>query len=165
MGKCINFTPHFLVNDYLIDIVFVHEWAHLRWGCLMSMTVTGISVPLGRIRCSSDLTGIYICEKNSCTEGNGVINKLTWLFKEGWAFIPERNQTAESAVAEFCNESNQNREAPNLQNRICDYRSTWELGSDIVKNDGIYSKYLFTFPENGRYSLKVYIQANRTIVP
>lgn len=37
--------------------------------------------------------------------------------------------------------------------------------ADIVKNDGIYSKYLFTFLENGRYSLKFYIQANRTIMP
>ncbi|XP_071898122.1 calcium-activated chloride channel regulator 2-like isoform X1 [Anas platyrhynchos] len=38
-------------------------------------------------------------------------------------------------------------------------------GSDIVKNDGIYSKYLFSFPGNGRYSLKAHVQANRTIVP
>jgi len=39
------------------------------------------------------------------------------------------------------------------------------LGSDVVKNDGIYAKYLFACPENGRYSLKVHIQANRTITP
>ncbi|XP_048799889.1 calcium-activated chloride channel regulator 2 isoform X2 [Lagopus muta] len=90
-------------------------------------------------RCSSDLTGIYVCEKNSCTDGSCVINKLTGLFKEGCAFIPERNQTAVSSimymqslssVAEFCNEHNHNREAPNLQNRMCDYRSTWE----VIKN-------------------------------
>lgn len=37
-------------------------------------------------------------KKKSCTEGNCVINKLTWLFKEGCAFIPERNQTAESSI-------------------------------------------------------------------
>lgn len=39
------------------------------------------------------------------------------------------------------------------------------LGSDIIKNDGIYSKYLFSFSGNGRYSLKVHVQANRTTVP
>lgn len=33
-------------------------------------------------------------------------------------------------MAEFCNEHNHNREAPNLQNRMCDYRSTWE----VIKN-------------------------------
>lgn len=50
------------------------------------------------LRCSSDLTGIYVCEKNSCTDGSCVINKLTGLFKEGCAFIPERNQTAVSSI-------------------------------------------------------------------
>lgn len=38
-------------------------------------------------------------------------------------------------------------------------------GSDIIKNDGIYSKYLFSFSGNGRYGLKVHVQANRTTVP
>lgn len=37
-------------------------------------------------------------KKNACTEGNYVINKLTWLFKEGYAFIPERSQTAELSI-------------------------------------------------------------------
>ncbi|XP_073213266.1 calcium-activated chloride channel regulator 2-like isoform X2 [Lepidochelys kempii] len=87
-------------------------------------------------RCAADLTGIYVCEKKSCTEGNCVINELTGLFKEGCAFIPERTQTAKSSimymqslssVVEFCNESNHNREAPNLQNRMCNYRSTWDV--------------------------------------
>ncbi|KAJ1171366.1 hypothetical protein NDU88_003229 [Pleurodeles waltl] len=37
-GKYIHFTPNFMVNDKLISVfgprgrVFVHEWAHLRWG-------------------------------------------------------------------------------------------------------------------------------------
>ncbi|POI30098.1 hypothetical protein CIB84_006153 [Bambusicola thoracicus] len=38
-------------------------------------------------------------------------------------------------------------------------------GSDIIKNDGIYSKYLFSFSGNGRYSLKVHVRANKTTVP
>ncbi|XP_067394360.1 calcium-activated chloride channel regulator 2 [Emydura macquarii macquarii] len=147
MGKYIHFTPNFLVNDYLIHVygsrgrVFVHEWAHLRWGVFdeydneRPFYITGQN-QVKVTRCASDLTGIYVCEKISCTQGNCVINQLTGLFKEGCAFIPERTQTAKSSimymqslssVVEFCNESNHNREAPNLQNRMCDYRSTWDV--------------------------------------
>ncbi|XP_007068840.2 calcium-activated chloride channel regulator 2 [Chelonia mydas] len=147
MGKYIHFTPNFLVNDYLIDVygsrgrVFVHEWAHLRWGVFDEYNnekpfyITGQN-QVKVTRCAADLTGIYVCEKKSCTEGNCVINELTGLFKEGCAFIPERTQTAKSSimymqslssVIEFCNESNHNREAPNLQNRMCNYRSTWDV--------------------------------------
>uniref|UniRef100_A0A674ISQ1 VWFA domain-containing protein n=1 Tax=Terrapene triunguis TaxID=2587831 RepID=A0A674ISQ1_9SAUR len=146
MGKYIHFTPNFLVNDYLIDVygsrgrVFVHEWAHLRWGVFDEYNNENQEVLNYKYsfipRCTSDLTGIYVCEKKSCTEGNCVINQLTGLFKEGCAFIPERTQTAKSSimymqslssVVEFCNESNHNREAPNPQNRMCDYRSTWDV--------------------------------------
>lgn len=37
-------------------------------------------------------------------------------------------------------------------------------GPDIVKNDGIYSRYLTTFTVNGRYGLKVRVEStnNRT---
>uniref|UniRef100_G1N938 Chloride channel accessory 2 n=1 Tax=Meleagris gallopavo TaxID=9103 RepID=G1N938_MELGA len=125
MGKYIHFTPNFLANDYVTDIygsrgrTFVHEWAHLRWGVFdeydndRPFYVTGQN-QVKVTRCSSDLTGIYVCEKNSCIDGSCVINKLTGLYKEGCAFIPERNQTAVSSimymqslssVAEFCNES------------------------------------------------------------
>ncbi|KGL85220.1 Calcium-activated chloride channel regulator 2, partial [Tinamus guttatus] len=150
MGKYIHFTPNFLVNDNLMDIygsrgrVFVHEWAHLRWGVFDEYDSERPFYVTARnqvkvTRCSSDLTGIYVCEKKSCTEGSCVINKLTGLFKEGCTFIHERNQTAVSSImymqslsslAEFCDEHNHNREAPNLQNRMCDYRSTWE----VIKN-------------------------------
>ncbi|XP_025051181.1 calcium-activated chloride channel regulator 2, partial [Alligator sinensis] len=147
MGKYIHFTPTFLLNDKLIAVygsrgrVFVHEWAHLRWGVFdeydsdRPFYITGQN-RVEVTRCSSNLTGIYVCEKKSCTEGNCVINQLTGLFIEGCAFIHERNQTAAasimymqslSSVAEFCDESNHNREAPNMQNRMCDYRSTWEV--------------------------------------
>ncbi|KAM9283125.1 LOW QUALITY PROTEIN: calcium-activated chloride channel regulator 1-like [Morus bassanus] len=155
MGKRINFTPSFLVNDYLIEIgsqgrVCVHEWACLQWGCDeydsdRHFYATGQN-QVKVTRCSSDLTGIYTCEKNSCT--GCVVNELTWPFKEGCACIPERNQTAElsimymqslSSVAEFCNEHNQSREALNLQNRMCDYGSTWE----VIKNCKDFENNLF----------------------
>uniref|UniRef100_A0A8B9CPF5 Chloride channel accessory 2 n=1 Tax=Anser brachyrhynchus TaxID=132585 RepID=A0A8B9CPF5_9AVES len=169
MGKYIHFTPNFLVNDYLMDIygsrgrAFVHEWAHLRWGVFDEYDTDRPFYVTGKnqvkvTRCSSDLTGIYVCEKNSCTDGSCVINKLSGLFKEGCAFIPERNQTAVSSimymqslssVAEFCNEHNHNREAPNLQNRMCDYRSTWEViknSTDFENNPPLTNSSLITPP-------------------
>lgn len=33
-------------------------------------------------------------------------------------------------VVEFCNEGTHNREAPNLQNRVCSLRSTWDVITD-----------------------------------
>uniref|UniRef100_A0A8C3CUK4 Chloride channel accessory 2 n=1 Tax=Cairina moschata TaxID=8855 RepID=A0A8C3CUK4_CAIMO len=169
MGKYIHFTPNFLVNGYLTDIygsrgrAFVHEWAHLRWGVFDEYDTDRpfyvTEKNQGKVtRCSSDLTGIYVCEKNSCTDGSCVINKLSGLFKEGCAFIPERNQTAVSSimymqslssVAEFCNEHNHNREAPNLQNRMCDYRSTWEViknSTDFENNPPLTNSSLITPP-------------------
>lgn len=32
------------------------------------------------------------------------------------------------------------------------------IGVDVIKNDGIYSRYFFFFVVNGRYSLKVYVR-------
>uniref|UniRef100_A0A8B9Q4W9 Chloride channel accessory 2 n=1 Tax=Apteryx owenii TaxID=8824 RepID=A0A8B9Q4W9_APTOW len=138
MGKYIHFTPNFLLLCICHSLlpagrVFAHEWAHLRWGVFDEYdsdrpfySTVQASLMLARYP-----GGISKC---SC-----VINKLTGLFKEGCAFIHERNQTAVSSimymqslssVAEFCDEHNHNREAPNLQNRMCDYRSTWE----VIKN-------------------------------
>uniref|UniRef100_A0A452HM07 Ig-like domain-containing protein n=1 Tax=Gopherus agassizii TaxID=38772 RepID=A0A452HM07_9SAUR len=40
------------------------------------------------------------------------------------------------------------------------------LRSDTVKNDGVYSRYIYSFSENGRYNLKVHVQrANKTVKP
>lgn len=103
------------INDsfchFAMDIhIFLQCFANVYAGGLQSTLQTSLMSALysGRVlsgnvfffilRCSSDLTGIYVCEKNSCTDGSCVINKLTGLFKEGCAFIPERNQTAVSSI-------------------------------------------------------------------
>lgn len=52
-------------------------------------------------------------------------------------------------MAEFCNEHNHNREAPNLQNRMCDYRSTWEViknSTDFENNPPLTNSSLITPP-------------------
>uniref|UniRef100_F7DXL2 Chloride channel accessory 2 n=2 Tax=Ornithorhynchus anatinus TaxID=9258 RepID=F7DXL2_ORNAN len=146
-GKYIHFTPNFLVNDNLTAVygsrgrVFVHEWAHLRWGVFDEYNNEKPFYMAGEnqvkvTRCSSNLSGIFVCEKTTCIQGDCVINELTGLFKEGCMFIHNDTQTARgsimymqslSSVVEFCNENSHNKEAPNLQNKMCSLRSTWEV--------------------------------------
>ncbi|XP_074077862.1 calcium-activated chloride channel regulator 2 [Macrotis lagotis] len=148
-GQYIHFTPNFLLNDNLNAIygsrgrVFVHEWAHLRWGVFDEYNNEKPFYMAGHnqvkvTRCSSDLTGIFVCEKNTCTQENCVIHNL---FKEGCIFIHNNTQNATasimymqslSSVVEFCNASTHNQEAPNLQNQMCSLRSTWDVIMDSV---------------------------------
>ncbi|XP_077189225.1 calcium-activated chloride channel regulator 2-like isoform X2 [Paroedura picta] len=146
-GKYIHFTPEFLINDDLVDIygsygrLFVHEWSHLQWGVFDEYDnekpfYISEQNQVKATRCSSDLTGMYVCEKQSCTEGSCVIDKVTGLLKEGCAFIHDKDQNASSSIMymqslssefEFCNASNHNTEAPNFQNKMCSYKSTWDV--------------------------------------
>ncbi|XP_066480672.1 calcium-activated chloride channel regulator 2-like [Tiliqua scincoides] len=155
MGEYIHFTPEFLVNDGWIDIygsrgrLFVHEWAHLRWGVFDEYDIeTPFYISeqnqVKATRCSSELTGIYVCEKQSCTQGECVIDQGTGLLKEGCTFIHDKAQNVSSSIMymqslssvfEFCDAGNHNTEAPNLQNRKCNYKSTWDviMSSDDFK--------------------------------
>ncbi|XP_053101849.1 calcium-activated chloride channel regulator 2-like [Hemicordylus capensis] len=156
-GKYIHFTPDFLINDDLIGIygsrgrLFVHEWAHLQWGVFDEYDSEKPFYISGQnqvkvTRCSSDLTGIYVCEKQSCTQGNCVIDQVTGLLKEGCTFIHDKDQNASSSIMymqslssvfRFCDASNHNIDAPNLQNRMCSYKSTWDviMDSDDFKSN------------------------------
>ncbi|ERE88791.1 calcium-activated chloride channel regulator 1 [Cricetulus griseus] len=146
-GKHIHFTPNFLLNDELAagygsrGRVFVHEWAHLRWGVFDEYNndkpfyINGQN-EIQVTRCSSDITGVFVCEKGLCPHENCIISKL---FREGCTFIYNSTQNATgsimfmqslSSVVEFCNSSTHNREAPNLQNRMCSLRSTWDIIAD-----------------------------------
>ncbi|XP_021545828.1 calcium-activated chloride channel regulator 2 isoform X3 [Neomonachus schauinslandi] len=146
-GKYIHFTSNFLVNDDLTagygprGRVFVHEWAHLRWGVFDEYNdekpfyINGQN-QIKVTRCSSDITGIFVCEKGPCPQENCIISKL---FKEGCMFIYNSTQNATasimfmqslSSVAEFCNARTHNQEAPNLQNQMCSLRSAWDVIAD-----------------------------------
>ncbi|XP_061489542.1 calcium-activated chloride channel regulator 2-like isoform X2 [Rhineura floridana] len=154
-GKYIHFTSDFLVNNDSVGTygshgkLFVHEWAHLRWGVFDEYDsekpfYISRQNQVKATRCSADLTGTYVCEKESCTEGNCVIDQVTGLLKEGCAFIHDKAQNASSSIMymqslssvfEFCDASNHNAEAPNAQNRMCSYKSTWDviMSSDDFK--------------------------------
>ncbi|XP_063282257.1 calcium-activated chloride channel regulator 1-like [Pelobates fuscus] len=145
-GKYIHFTPNFMVDDKLLSAygsrgrVFVHEWAHFRWGVFDEYDqenpfyITGLNVEA--TRCSLDITG---SNRNQDTGGNCNFDVTTGLYEEGCVFLPNQKQFAMesimymqslSSVTEFCDASNHNIEAPSLQNRICNSRSTW----DVISN-------------------------------
>nr|XP_003479105.3 calcium-activated chloride channel regulator 2 [Cavia porcellus] len=146
-GKYIHFTSNFLLNDDLITgygsrgRVFVHEWAHLRWGVFDEYNndkpfyLDGQN-KIKATRCSSDIAGTFVCEKGPCPHENCIISKL---FKEGCTFLYNSTQNATasimfmqslSSVVEFCNTSTHNQEAPNLQNQMCSLRSAWDVITD-----------------------------------
>ncbi|XP_025783042.1 calcium-activated chloride channel regulator 2 [Puma concolor] len=158
-GKHIHFTSNFLLNDDLTagygprGRVFVHEWAHLRWGVFDEYNnekpfyINGQN-QIKVTRCSSDITGIFVCEKGPCPQENCIISKL---FKEGCMFIYNSTQNATasimfmqslSSVVEFCNARTHNQEAPNLQNQMCSLRSAWDVITDSAD-------FNHSFPMNG----------------
>ncbi|XP_033287936.1 calcium-activated chloride channel regulator 2 isoform X2 [Orcinus orca] len=105
-GKYIHFTLDFLLNDDLTAVygsrgrVFVHEWAHLRWGVFDEYNnekpfyVNGQN-QIKVTRCSSDITGIFLCERGPCPQENCIISKI---FKEGCMFIYNSTQNATASI-------------------------------------------------------------------
>ncbi|XP_060132738.1 calcium-activated chloride channel regulator 1 [Zootoca vivipara] len=147
-GRYIHFTPNFLTNDNLLNAygprgrVFVHEWAHLRWGVFDEYNndapfyATGGDNLPEATRCSTDFTGKYVFPLGGNQYRRCKIDPQTQLFEHGCAFFPNRRQdTAASimylqslpSVTQFCNKSNHNIKATNLQNKMCNYRSSWEV--------------------------------------
>ncbi|GAB1288214.1 Calcium-activated chloride channel regulator 2 [Apodemus speciosus] len=146
-GKYIRFSPSFLLDAEVAagygsrGRVFVHEWAHLRWGVFDEYNndkpfyVNGWN-EIQVTRCSSDITGVFVCEKGLCPQEDCIISKL---FREGCTFLYNSTQNATGSimfmqslpsVVEFCNETTHNQEAPNLQNQVCSLRSTWDVIMD-----------------------------------
>ncbi|KAJ6651819.1 hypothetical protein lerEdw1_016455, partial [Lerista edwardsae] len=149
-GRYIHFTEDFLTDDTLIDVygprgrVFVHEWAHLRWGIFDESNydepfyVTGQN-KVEATRCSAGITGKYVFQTSTGKTRPCKIEHRTGLYETECQFVPERKQnTAASimymqslpSVTQFCNQSNHNIWATNMQNKLCDYRSTWEVITD-----------------------------------
>ncbi|XP_056383987.1 calcium-activated chloride channel regulator 1-like [Hyla sarda] len=162
-GVYIHFTPDFLVDDQLLSVygprgrVFVHEWAHLRWGVFDEYNpLTPFYIDNNRkieaTRCPAGLQGVAVkqCTGGSCLCTEKDIDVETGLYKDGCVFVPDKNiaskhsimylQAAQS-VSEFCDAQSHNTEAPNLQNRMCNYHSTWEIieNSTDIKNTPVSS--------------------------
>ncbi|KAB0389465.1 hypothetical protein E2I00_014745, partial [Balaenoptera physalus] len=143
-GEYIHFTPDFVLGKKQNEFgpsgrLFVHEWAHLRWGVFDEYND---DKPFYSAKCSRGITGInrvYKCQGNSCVTSRCKTDSKTKLYEKDCQFFPDKYQTEKTSimfmqgidsVAEFCNEKNHNREAPSLQNKMCNFRSTWEVISN-----------------------------------
>ncbi|XP_040264680.1 calcium-activated chloride channel regulator 1-like [Bufo bufo] len=156
-GRYIHLTPNFLQDDNLLSVygprgrVFVHEWAHLRWGVYDEYNedkpyyVSGSS-KVEATRCSPDIWGINVmktseCFGESCPTKACLFDSAIGLYEEGCVFLPYTSTSqfsqesimytpAFSTVTDFCDSNTHNTEAPNLQNRMCNFRSTWDVIKD-----------------------------------
>ncbi|XP_059841209.1 calcium-activated chloride channel regulator 1-like [Hypanus sabinus] len=161
-GRYIHFTPNFLLNDEMTSVycpkgrVFVHEWAHLRWGVFNEYNDM---VPFywseeGNIeatRCSLSIRGkMAECKDGSCLPC--AMDESTDLPDKKCRFFPERNQKSSSSIMylqglsnvdKFCDSETHNPEAPNMQNEMCNYKSTWDVISQSEDFKNILS------PHNG----------------
>ncbi|XP_069498843.1 calcium-activated chloride channel regulator 1-like [Ambystoma mexicanum] len=149
-AKYIHFTPNFILNDKLLSVfgtrgrVFVHEWAHLRWGVFDEYNnetpfYVSRNFQVEATRCGADITGSAIfheCQDNYCSFRTCTSDPQTAPYNKGCMFLPDKHQSATASimymqalasVIAFCNASTHNAEAPTLQNRMCNSQSTWEV--------------------------------------
>ncbi|KAK2506038.1 hypothetical protein MC885_001141, partial [Smutsia gigantea] len=151
-GQYIHFTPNFLLAN---SRAFAHEWAHLRWGIFDEYNVDGPFYVSRRntieaTRCSTHITGNMVfkeCQGGSCVTRPCRRDSQTGLYEAKCTFIPEKSQTAResimfmqslNSVTVFCTAETYNPEAPNLQNKMFNHRSTWDviMDSECIVNDG-----------------------------
>ncbi|XP_053549080.1 calcium-activated chloride channel regulator 1-like [Bombina bombina] len=149
-GKYIHLTPDFMIQNGLSNMfgprgrVFVHEWAHLRWGVFdeynneVPFYIAGNGA-VEATRCSLNIRGenlIRQCVGASCTTKTCSVDATTGLFEDGCSFVLDKNQLTQesilysqslSSVSDFCDATTHNIEAPTLQNRMCNLRSAWEV--------------------------------------
>nr|XP_006634877.2 PREDICTED: calcium-activated chloride channel regulator 4A-like [Lepisosteus oculatus] len=147
-GKYIHLTPSFLLNDSLLNAygprgrVFVHEWAHLRWGVYDEYNedtpfYISSSQQVEATRCSKDLTGsLGVPSSSDSSLQRCSKDQITGLPSANCQFFPDKTQKTSAsimylqslpAITEFCNDKSHNQEAPNMQNRMCNYRSVWSV--------------------------------------
>ncbi|XP_008263168.1 calcium-activated chloride channel regulator 1 isoform X1 [Oryctolagus cuniculus] len=152
-GQYIHFTPNFLLTNNLSAYgprgrVFAHEWAHLRWGVFDEYNVdrpfySSTKNTIEATRCSTQITGRKVvfreCKGGSCITRPCRWDSQTGLYEAKCTFIPDKSQLAKESimfmqnldsVTEFCTANTHNTEAPNLQNKMCNHRSTWDVIMD-----------------------------------
>uniref|UniRef100_A0A8C2D1F4 Epithelial chloride channel protein-like n=1 Tax=Cyprinus carpio TaxID=7962 RepID=A0A8C2D1F4_CYPCA len=154
-GQYIHFTPNFIRDTTLIKPygskgkVFVHEWAHLRWGVYDEYSgEKPFYYSNGNIeatRCSKNIDG----QLSDVTTGSPCrTDPQTSLPTKSCKFFPNKYQNTQSSimfipsldsVTTFCRENEHNYEAPNLQNKKCN-KATWTvIFEDSVDKDALRS--------------------------
>ncbi|XP_060685589.1 calcium-activated chloride channel regulator 3A-1-like [Hemiscyllium ocellatum] len=159
-GRYIHFTPNFILDSSLDSFygpkgrAFVHEWAHLQWGVFNEYNelvpfylFNGTSEAT---RCPKEIRGRAAELKNGFFSACETDPK-SGLPKGDCNFYPEINQNVSSSimfiqalpnVIEFCDDKTHNPDAPNMQNKMCNFRSTWDVISkseDFRNNPSPYS--------------------------
>ncbi|ESO99114.1 hypothetical protein LOTGIDRAFT_238844 [Lottia gigantea] len=153
-GLYIHLTPEYLLN---YEVTFrwglpgktlAHEWAHLRWGLFDEYPIDPQDSPFYRYagqwhptRCTTEVEGIL---KNENRKEGCLVDLFTGKPSASCKFFPRIKQNKAVAsimfmqylesVVEFCDDAysspvhlRHNNLAPNRQNRLCNYRSAWEV--------------------------------------
>uniref|UniRef100_A0A672LXS4 Calcium-activated chloride channel regulator 4A-like n=1 Tax=Sinocyclocheilus grahami TaxID=75366 RepID=A0A672LXS4_SINGR len=164
-GEYIHFTPEYLLNDTFIPLygsrgkVFVHEWAHVRWGvydeCNGEKPFYHSNGHIEATRCSKNIEGQFY----EVTAGGSLqqcrIDPQTSLPTKGCMFFPDRNQITNSSimflpgldpVTAFCQEDEHNYEAPNMQNKKCGKAAWTVIFEDSVDKDALRSLKPLQYP-------------------
>ncbi|XP_069823730.1 calcium-activated chloride channel regulator 1-like [Dendropsophus ebraccatus] len=150
-GRYIHLTPNYLLDDNIAVYgpkgrVFIHEWAHLRWGVYDEYSEENPYYitqdrKVEATRCPSDIFGINIiktseCHGENCPTRACNFDSASVVYEEGCLFLPDLPPFDQvslmysqglSSLATFCDSSTHNADAPNLQNKMCNYRSTWDV--------------------------------------
>ncbi|KAB5550043.1 hypothetical protein PHYPO_G00049120 [Pangasianodon hypophthalmus] len=179
-AEYIHFTPNFLLNNDLIKVygprgrVFVHEWAHLRWGVFDEYNKKEpFYLSAGQIqptRCTEEISGQWYeiinqslrpCQTDEAGKP-----------KSSCEFLPDAVQNTNASimymqsldsVRAFCQEEEHNTEAPNEQNEKCSRKATRTvIFQDSVDKDSLRSlKPLTSTPPAPTFKL---IQRGRRVV-
>ncbi|XP_062992758.1 calcium-activated chloride channel regulator 1-like isoform X3 [Elgaria multicarinata webbii] len=107
-GRYIHFTSNFLTNN--LDAiygsrgkVFVHEWAHLRWGVFDEYNsdapfyTSGIN-QAEATRCSAGVTGQYKFRTSAGTLRNCKFDHRTQVYEAGCQFYPDKKQSTPASI-------------------------------------------------------------------
>ncbi|XP_059152208.1 calcium-activated chloride channel regulator 3A-1-like [Physella acuta] len=162
-GLYIHLTPGYLLDDAVIqkwgnpDKTIVHEWAHLRWGLFDEYPIDAQDEAFYRFaglwhptRCTTDVEGSIL---NEYTSKQCEFDFFTGKPEKNCRFFPRMaaNKAMASlmfmqyldSMAEFCDDPTRSPKhlkhnvfAPNRQNRLCQYKSAWEVmrkHEDFVK--------------------------------
>ncbi|XP_076448467.1 calcium-activated chloride channel regulator 4-like [Babylonia areolata] len=153
-GLYIHLTPSYLKDDDVVnkwgppEKTLVHEWAHLRWGLFDEYPIDPEDAEFYRhegawhpTRCTAEVDGSI---HNKFTSKDCAFNFFTGQPEKNCLFFPKIKSNKASAslmfmqylesIVEFCDDPvtsakplRHNNLAPNRQNRLCAYRSAWEV--------------------------------------
>ncbi|KAL6471819.1 hypothetical protein MHYP_G00204690 [Metynnis hypsauchen] len=155
-SEYIHFTPNFLLNDDFLNgygprgRLFVHEWAHLRWGVFDEYNEEepfyfSVNQQIQPTRCRTQFSGQWF----EIINGNPVLCRYeeTGLPTKECQFFPDKEQKINASimymqsldsVTAFCHEGEHNTEAPNMQNQKCNYKATRTvIFQDSVDKDAL----------------------------